>query len=441
MPWWRWTTVSTGLVITGLVWFAALVRPPVTPGQVRGPLPDSRDYAYGAEALLSGRYVVSWDGTPDVPRYPPGFSVLLLPAVALGGVASAVWIPFLAALALGSIAAVLAARLGGAIAAPIAVVTVLGAAAPVVFARLVMSDVPSTTLAILGLLLIAIGRGPAAALGAGAIAGALVWIRPTNLVLVLAGIAGYSARGEGRRSCLLYLVGVVPFVALLGVWQWATFGSPVTTGYQAAQASPDGSSMIGSFFSLANVWKPVTWLVDMDAHPLRWQLPNIVLYPLALLGADLFLTLPTTGVIGLIAMARLSRERGVAGVVGRYGIASLALMLAVHLPYFYQAERYLFVPTTVANLCAAAVIGRALHRHVSRLAAVGRFSLGPPGQNSRRPTMGLALASSITVLALLCGVVVLGLGTAPVPEPGSWIAWPLGAIAALQQLMDRYGLE
>jgi hypothetical protein len=309
---------------------------------------------------------------------------------------------------------------------------------------MVMSDLPSTTLAVLGLMLMAIGRGSAAALGAGALASALVWIRPTSVVLVLAGIAAYTARPGWQRHIVLYLAGAVPGIALLGAWQWATFGSPLTTGYQAIGASPDGGTALTSFFALPYAWQPPGWRVgadgeiDMDAHPLRWDLPNLVLYPLALLGADLFLTLPISGIIGLIAMARFSRQAGVAGVVGRYGLAALILTLALHLPYFFQAERYLMLPATVQNLCAAVVIGRWLGAHRPELAG---FKRSPAVRDPSARNAWLYLSAGCTTLAFILGIMFLWL-QATTPAGGVlWSSQLLHPISGLQQLMDRYGLE
>lgn len=116
--------------------FAIVARPHIVAGQVPGDAPDALDYAYGAKALLHGSYVVKWVGPPSmgsadsngvahIPRYPPGYALLLLPAVALGGVSAAVWVNFASGLLLGILAAWVAVRLDGAWAAPVAVVTVL----------------------------------------------------------------------------------------------------------------------------------------------------------------------------------------------------------------------------------------------------------------------------------------------------------------------------
>jgi hypothetical protein len=332
-----------------LVVFALVARPIIIPGQVQGPRPDSLDYAYGAASLLRGRYVADWDGVPHTPRYPPGFSILLTPAVALAGVEGAVWVPYIAGVLLGALAALLGARLGGTLAAPLAVGTVLCAVAPFAFSHMVMSDLPSVMLAMLEVAVLALGGRPATSLVAGLLAGALIWIRPATAVLLSAGMAGISARGERWRRAALYLTGALPPVVLLGVWQFAMFGSPLTTSYQAAGASPSRSGALGSFFSLHYVLQPY----QRDPHPLGWQLPNVLLYPLELLGADFFVSLPGVGLLGLVAALRFGRKAGALGVVGRFGLAAVAATLLVYVPYFWQSARFMMVPAAIVNLAAA----------------------------------------------------------------------------------------
>src|SRR5262249_50272344 len=148
------------LAVIGLIGaFALLVRPNAGPGEVHGPPPDSFDYAFGAVSLLHGQYVVDWDGTPHIPRYPPGFSLILAPAVAVGGVAAANWVPYAAAIVVGVLSATLAARLGGPLAAPLAALTTLYALGPAVLSRAVMSELPTAALTLFELLLISVGRG------------------------------------------------------------------------------------------------------------------------------------------------------------------------------------------------------------------------------------------------------------------------------------------
>jgi hypothetical protein len=127
------------------------------------------------------------------------------------------------------------------------------------------------------------------------------------------------------------------------------FGSPLTTSYQAAGASPSHSGALDSFFSLHYALHPY----QRDPHPLGWQLPNVLLYPLELLGADFFVSLPGVGLLGLIAALRFARQAGALGVVGRFGLAAVAATLVVYVPYFWQSARFVMVPAAILNLVAA----------------------------------------------------------------------------------------
>src|SRR5690242_8991618 len=106
--------------------FAAVAWPHTGPGEFPGVIGDSLEYTYGAESLLQGHYLVSWDGGPPrTPQYPPGFSLLLVPAVALGGFSAAPWTPFITGLLAGMLAAVVGAKLAGRLVAPLAAASVL----------------------------------------------------------------------------------------------------------------------------------------------------------------------------------------------------------------------------------------------------------------------------------------------------------------------------
>lgn len=113
------------------------------------------------------------------------------------------------------------------------------------FARLVMSDLPAAALAVLEVLLLATG-GWRRALVAGAIAGALVWVRLASVPLIVAGVVGLTAYPQWRRLAVWYAVGALPALVALAAWQAATFGSPVMTSYQAAGASSNGRAEIQS---------------------------------------------------------------------------------------------------------------------------------------------------------------------------------------------------
>lgn len=333
---------------------------------------DSFDYAYGALALLHGTYLVEWPGmAAHIPRYAPGFSLLLAPAVALGGIQAAVWVPYLCALALGLLVAYLAALVGRPLAAPWAVATVLCGAAQTTFARLVMSDLPAATLGVAQIAVLARAHTARAALFGGLLAGALIWVRPASIVLGLAGLGGLTARPGWRRLAVGYAIGLCLPLAALGAWQWLTFGSPLTSGYEAAAAGPGGRGDLAALFSAQYVFGQ-PWRSDgavLGGGAAGWKLPNAAVYPLQLAGMDAFLSLPGVGLVGLFGLVRLARRQGAGGVVGRFGLLAVLLTLLVYIPYFWQSGRFLLLPAAVLGLAAATLVAEgnaALARRLGR---------------------------------------------------------------------------
>jgi hypothetical protein len=351
------------LLFACLAIFAVVARPHIIAGQVPGDPPDSLDYAYGAAALLHGHYIVQWVGPPSmgtadsngvahVPRYPPGYSILLMPAVALWGVAGAVWVNYFSGILLGVLAAWLAARLGGAWAAPLAVVSVLCSIGAIAFSHTVMSDLPTATLVMLELLVLIVGRTARSALLAGLLAGALVWIRLPNLVLLLAGLAGLTAMPDRRRA-VAFLGGALLFPVLLGLWQFTTFGSPLTTGYEALHIGPNAHSSVASLFRWQYVFgQPF----GRSGLAWNWNWSNALLYPLTLLGFKFWLALPGVGLLGLFAALSFARQTGERGVAGRFTIVALIATMAIYLPYFWQSVRFMLVPAVLLNMLTAVVV-------------------------------------------------------------------------------------
>jgi len=320
--------LAQGLFLFLTLWLLGttlfVARPMIAPGRVPGPAPDSPDYAYGAAALLAGRYEVEWPGQGGerhVPRYSPGFSIMLMPAVALGGVAAAAWVPYLALAALLGLTVLLALRLAGPCAAFLVTLLLLFSGAIIQHARIVMSDLPSATLLVLELWLIATKRGRAAWLAAGALGGMLVWIRPTNAALLLAGICAATALRDGARHVRAYLLAALPFGLGLAAWQWWMFGSPLRTGYQAIRASPGDQENLAAFFSPRYIFGE-PWGGSYELVP---HLPNSVAYLADLLGIRSYLTAPGVGLIGLLALITFARQGGTWGVIGRFGLATLVL--------------------------------------------------------------------------------------------------------------------
>jgi hypothetical protein len=347
--------------------FAFVALPKITPGYVPGPSPDSQDYAHLAAAILHGGFLVDYDGPPHLTRYTPGFPILLAPIVAIGGLESAVIVSYVAALVLGVLSALLAWRVGGGLAAPVATALVLFNAGVFVLAHIVMSDLPSAALAVSELALLSLWTGPRSAVAAGLIAGGLVWLRPGLLVMGAAGAVGLSASPRYKLSLAWYGAGLLLPVLLLGGWQWLEFGSPFVTSYQAAGASATGSSDPSGFFSLKYVLGPPwnTYSVGTEA--------NGPVYLRALIGIDSDTTYPGIGLIGLIGAAVMALGHGEGSRIGRFSLAANAVTLLLYVPYFFRDLRFLIIPVVLNNILAAVVITRG----IAALRSAVPFGRGP----------------------------------------------------------------
>lgn len=363
--------------------FVQALRPTLEPGLIPGPKPPSHDYAYGAKALLGGSYVVDWKGEAYVPRYGPGFPVLLMPAVALGGVEAAVIVPYLAAVVLAALTALVAAKLRGPLAAPLAVYLVLAPTGTRAYSQVVMSELPAATLAMLEVALLGLGRGRLATVAAGLVGGLLVVTRVETLVLVLAGLAGATAGGEWRRRVAWYLLGAAPMLVFLGVWQAHLYGSPWTTGYQTLGKQPSHGFFHWSYaLNRPDNFEPG---VLRNWRPGLGDQPNLAFYARQLLGEDNYATVTVAGVVrrlvdgrltarlpdgdatplgagavGLLGLARLALVRGGAGAVGRFGLVAVASLVALYALYYYQTPRFMLLSAALVNLGAAALLAEGL---------------------------------------------------------------------------------
>jgi hypothetical protein len=347
----RTHAIPVVLVAIVLATFALSTRPARYPPVE----PDSMDYMYGAVALLHGSSIVDWGAAPHVSRYTPGMALLLTPAAALGGVDATPWVPYLLALALGALAALIAGRLGGALAAPLAAAGVLFTQASLIFAGVVMADLPAAAVGLAQLALLMSTRSPLTAVGAGLLAGAAVWIRPANVVFALAGLGALTAHDHRRRFVRGYLVGLAGPLIALGVWQWITFGSPLVTSYQAAGAGRNGQVTLGGFFSPEFVLAPPQ---AAESEGLRGTAsgPSLIRYPMQLMGIDCFLSLPGVGLVGMLAAVYFARQRGATGVLGRFTLLAMAGMLLVYLPYYWQSGRFLYPVAMLLNTNAAVLV-------------------------------------------------------------------------------------
>jgi hypothetical protein len=256
----------------------------------RQPYPDALSYVTLARSLASGG---GWDEGTYSGRYPPGFPLLLapfsglhLPSVAVGltvALVVAVWL--------------LARRVGGDAAAAAAVLLLVASGSLRHHASWVMSDVPAALLTVLAVLAVVHGRDR---LG-GILVGLGVAVRLAQLPLAL---------GLRRRGWLPCAGVLVALAASRLVWPW---------GYSSGQVG----------------WAPEhLWSTGSLAGPGEAALPNVVAYPAMLLGLHGQLVLP--GAVVLAALALWVRPER------RFVLVAVAGSLAVHLPYAFQAQRFLF---------------------------------------------------------------------------------------------------
>jgi hypothetical protein len=331
--------------------------------RIPGPNPDSPDYAYAAQSLLQGHYLVSWQGFERLPYYTPGLSLLLVPSVALGGVRAAVWTSYVAALVVGGVVAALAHRVGPPLAAPLAILATLFTPAAHLFASIVMTEMPAAALLGLEAALLVTGRARWQLLAAGALGAVLTWMRPASCVFLLAGVAGLTASSSGWSARMrFYLVGAVPILVLLGIWLWATFGSPLSTPYAALRGGSDPGAP-DNLFALSYASTPATSAdgAELGGAGVQWHLPNDILYPLQLIGADGFLLRPGIGLLGVMGLLLLARSPlPAAATLGRFGLGVVILTLAVYVPYYYQSGRFLVGAAVFVGLGAGVMLARAI---------------------------------------------------------------------------------
>jgi hypothetical protein len=346
-----------GLVLAGLVLlvYAIASWPHIQPGVLPGG--DAEEYAHLAESLLHGSFVVDYDGGPPrLTRFTPGFSAMLTPAVALGGLESAVWVSYISALALGTLIIVTSARVGGGLAAPLALVATLFTPIGLWAPRVIMSDLPATTFIVAQAAVLAFVGGLPAAFAAGLLGGTLAWLRPASVVFIAAGLAGLSAMPRTRLRLAAYLAGAAPPLLSLGAWQWLVYGSPLVTSYQGFGAGPNASGSIAALFSVKYIFGP-PW----NAYS-QGPLPNGLVYPGQLLGIDSLVSWPLLGLIGLLSAANLARSNGVAASVGRFTLAVNVSTLLVYLPYFFREERFLMPAATLNGITAAVLVASIVSR-------------------------------------------------------------------------------
>ena len=337
----------------------------------RQPSPDAQEYADGARNLVVGDgYVTTFrGGDAQPPRYPPGYSAVLAPFAAAGPHPSAVQLGSKVYGILYVLAAIGAAwTIGGPLAAAVAGALVGSSPFALRFGSLVMSDAFAAGLTLVCLALVHRATTARSAL-AGAVAGALVTVRLSALIQVPALLAAL-----GNRQRLALLACAAPFVLALGLFQWATFGSPLRTGYDYwlpeirnfdpaypldSELRRDGSGVVADALDGALVTWAAPW---PDNDPVR-AFRSAAFYPLVLLGAFWIFAPPLTTLPGLVYVWRHRREPA----------AGFALWLTLgsvlfYLFYFYMGARFMAAPVTALAVFTGVAVARWVEARLGRAA-------------------------------------------------------------------------
>jgi 4-amino-4-deoxy-L-arabinose transferase-like glycosyltransferase len=337
-PSWAWTAASIVLLA------AAVILTVNQPKQVI--VGDALAYVEAADAVGEGRYQAASE--PDgVPRYPPGFPIVLAPFVGGWGHdgARAASIVIGAAL-LGSVWFA-ARRVADDRAAALA--ALLWMASPMVrdHSTQVMSDPAGALFVMLAFLAALRGRWLLAGL-------ALAWSSWIRLIHA-AFLFGAGRRGASWLAAVLVLVP-------LAVFQLRTYGR--LAGYDGDEAQ----------FAVSNIFGG-TPLVFMD-RPSPW--PNWQFFPGILWGLKSGLV----PLLPLLAGFELAVRR--AEPAARLAAWIIVSNVVVYLPYFYQTARFVLPAACLIIVFAAAgavrIVDRFRDEHVHGGAAVGLTASPPAGR-------------------------------------------------------------
>lgn len=283
---------------------------------------DARTYVEAASSLSEGSYSAPSEPS-GTPRYPPGFPILLAPAVMAFGDAGARAVSTVIGVCLVTAVWALARHLGGDRAAVAA--STIWAFSPMVnnFTTDVMSDPAAALFSLCAALAAARGRWALAGL-------ALAWSTWIRIIHVtfLGGL------GRNRRAWAVAAVALLPLV----VFQLAVYGR--LAGYDGAQAG----------FSFDYVFERTGLLfVDRPSPWANWQFVPGVLFGLS------------SGLVPMLpVLAAYEAVRSWADPAVRLGTWVVLANVLVYLPYYFQAARFMLPAACFVIAGAAAGLVRAI---------------------------------------------------------------------------------
>ena len=354
------------LVAALLPIFSARARP-----LDRQPYPDSHEYADGARQIVSGKGYVTYvhdndtwpdDGQARPPRYPPGFSLALVPFAALGTypddvLGAAKWFAAFYVIVAVVAAWTMGGPVAGLLAAGLVGISPFGEQSVLVL----LADTFGATLTVLLVPLLAKPSRLRSAM-AGLVAGCAVLVKFSMIVNIAA--LALVTRGQTRRRVLLF---TAPALAGLFLYQWLTFGGPLKTGYgywsperkrfnlsyalgwterPAGVAFPD--LMHGTLFK---------WACPCPEAGPQLALPSFIYYPSILAGFIWIFSPPLVTIAALFYFRRRWRDPPVTAA-----IVIIVLTFGLYIGHVYQSERFMASAATLLTVFAAVAMAERIER-------------------------------------------------------------------------------
>ena len=365
-------TVAITCVCLGLLLALGLARRWTNPTRAADlhPRPDAFEYEEAARNLIEGNgYSLIFDEQKFPPRYPVGFSLILVPALWFDGATGG---GVRVALAAAAVAIILTWRLGaltgGMLSAAAAALFLAVSPLHVSLSQVVMSDVPSSALVLLlALWTMALerrDRGPGGWFALGAAIGLAASVRFTNAFLVPPIALTVALRSETLRPRVLRLASLTAGVCVgLAPVLWhhaAVFGSPWKTGYDF---------WVGARY--------LEWRFAAGPAPVVWTEVNPLAYARVLAGDGRLYTWPIAVLMVIGCFVGL-RRRGPARTLVTLALGFTGALFAFHSFFFWQADRFFIPALPLLAVLAALPLGHGAPRLV-RGAAVALALLGVVG--------------------------------------------------------------
>lgn len=322
------------------------------------PRPDALEYEHAAANLLHGDgFRLRIAGTTQPPRYPPGLSLLIAPALWGAGEAPGAGVRAVQVTAMLAVlgAGALAYSAGGLLGAVVAAAIVAGSPAHASWSKAVMSDVPAAAVA--AVLALAATSDPGASMGRAIVLGLGVGL--SSLLRVSLGVCLLPlvlCAGLPRRHLAAALIGVGLGV-LPGLLENAhLFGSPWMTGYDYWVGEP----VFDRAFALA--------------PPPDAVQGNVAFYAGLLAGFGRLYPLGVAGAV-LLGFAVATWRGGGARRLAMLALGVVLAMAAIHAPYRWQSERFVLPLLPLLAATAGVAVGP-LAPAVVRVVAVAGLALG-----------------------------------------------------------------